>query len=240
MLKSNPNVKAKTHSSRQSDGKNKSSLFLDPGILKEPGLKDLFACFKGVQIREYPARKIVFMPEDSLCEKLYILLQGRVDLYRLTASGKQLVTRRILPGSVFGVRAIIGRKMQKNIAEAVEDSTICIISHNQVMILLKRRPEMMLHILEAMCNRLILLEERLLDIMYSPVEVKLAHFLLANIDASESLTNTTHEEIGNSIGAARQTVTETLSHLRKQGILITEPRRIKVIDRYKLEEIARK
>ena len=98
----------------------------------------------------------------------------------------------------------------------------------------------MLNLLEAMCNRLIFLEEQLLDVMYNPVHVKLAHFILANIDATGRLINITHEEIGNNIGAARQTVTETLSEMRKCGVLITQPRSIRVIDRFKLEEIAHK
>ena len=81
------------------------------------------------------------------------------------------------------------------------------ITREDVLALLKRRPDLTLRILEIVGNRLRLLEERLLQALYSPVTVRLASFLLANIDStSGELSDITHEEIGNTIGAVRQTV----------------------------------
>lgn len=217
---------------------NINSLICETDLFKNIEPAELASSFDEAEVRTYPAGSIVFMPEDSSCERLYILQQGRVDLYRLTASGKRLVTRQILPGSVFGVRGLLGRIMQKNFAEAVEDSIISIITREQVLALLKRRPELMLRILEMVCSRLYLLEERLVETVYNPVSVRLAYFLLTNADSvSGVLTNITHEEIGNTIGAVRQTVTETLSLMRKQRLIMTKPKQIQIIDRHRLEEI---
>ncbi len=167
---------------------------------------ELASSFDDAEVRTYPAGSIVFTPEDSSCERLYILQQGRVSLYRLTANGKRLVTSQILPGAVFGVRALLGRVMQKNFAEAVKDSNICIITREQVLALLKRRPELTLQIMEMVCKRLYLLEERLVETVYNLVSVRLAYFLLTNADSTTGvLTNITQEEIGNTIGAVRQT-----------------------------------
>ena len=108
------------------------------------------------------------------------------------------------------------------------------------MALLKRQPDLTLRILETVCNRLRLLEERLVDTVYNPVRVRLAYFLLTGVDsASGILTNVTHEEIGNTIGAVRQTVTETLGLMRKQGLILTKPKQIRIINRHGLEEIIR-
>jgi CRP/FNR family transcriptional regulator len=131
--------------------------------------------------------------------------------------------------------------MQKNFAEAVEDSNICIIAREQVLVLLKRRPELALQTMEMVCKRLYLLEERLVETVYNPVNVRLAYFLLTNADSATGvLTNITHEEIGDTIGAIRQTVTETLSLMRKKGLILTEPKQIRIIDRHGLEEIIRR
>lgn len=200
--------------------------------------EELAALSDEAEVRAYPAGSIVFMPEDSSCERLYILRQGRVNLYRLTASGKRLVTRQMLPGSVFGVRALLGRVMQKNFAEAVEDSSLYLITREQVLALLKRRPELALRIMEMVCKRLYLLEERLVETVYNSVSVRLAYFLLSNADAESGvLSGITHEEIGDTIGAVRQTVTETLSLMRRQGLIQTEPKQIRIVDRHRLEQI---
>ena len=85
-----------------------------------------------------------------------------------------------------------------------------------------------------------LVEGRLLEAVYSPVNVRLANFLLASADpVSGVMTNISHEEIGNTIGAARQTVTTNLNTMRKQGILIIKQKMIQIMDRSRLEEIIR-
>lgn len=225
-------------SKRRDELQDISNLLYDMELFRGLEPTELASSLDEAEVRTYPAGSIVFTPEDASCERLYILREGRVNLYRLTANGKRLVTRQILPGSVFGVRALLGRIMQKNFAEAVEDSTIFIITREQVLMLLKRRPELTLHIMEMVCNRLYLLEERLVETVYNPVNVRLAYFLLTAADpVSGVLASITYEEIGNTIGAVRQTVTETLSQMRRQGLIMTEPKQIRIINRHGLEEI---
>ena len=161
-----------------------------------------------MEIRNYPVGSLIFTPEDSSCENLYLLNQGRVEMYRLTANGKRLVTRNILPGGVFGIRGLFGRSMQKNFAEAKEDSAIGVITRQEVLEHLQHHPDLMLRILNNICSRLYLLEDRLVEAVYNPVTVRLAYFLLTNADDSGVIANVTHEEIGNCIGAVRQTVNE--------------------------------
>jgi len=200
---------------------------------------ELGRLFDGVELQTCPAGTILFTPEDP-CETLYILREGRVELYRLTASGKRLVTRQILPESVFGVMGLLGQTMQGNFAETIEDSSIYTITREDVLTLLKRRPDIALRMLEIVGNRLRLLEERFLEAVYSPVDVRLAHFLLTYADsASGELVDITHEEIGDTIGAVRQTVTETLGLMRKRGLIRTGPKHIEIIEQRGLEAIAR-
>jgi CRP/FNR family cyclic AMP-dependent transcriptional regulator len=200
---------------------------------------ELGTLFDDVELQTCPVGTILFTPEDP-CEVLYVLREGRVELYRLTANGKRLVTRQILPGSVFGVMGLLGQTMQGNFAETTEDSSICTITRDDVLMLLKRRPDISLRMLEIVGNRLRLLEERFLEAVYSPVDVRLAHFLLTYTDsASAELADITHEEIGDTIGAVRQTVTETLGLMRKRGLIQKGPKHIHIIDWHGLEEIAR-
>lgn len=217
-----------------------SSLFYENELFKGLYPAELRLLFHKMQVKVYKAGNIIFMPEDPSCEKLYLLSQGRVKMYRLTANGKRLVTRHISPGGIFGVRGLFSRRMQKNFAEAVEDSVIGVITKEQVLDHLKLQPDLMLRILENVCSRLYLLEDRLVETVYNPVNVRLAYFLLTNADpSSDILHDFTHEEIGNRIGAIRQTVTEKLGLMRKQGLIQTKPGQVLIIDRDRLEEMIR-
>ena len=215
-----------------------SSLLLEMDLFKgfDPG--ELADSFAAMETREYPAGSLIFAPGEASCERLYILRKGRVGMYRLTANGKRLITRQIKPDGIFGVRGLLGRAMQRNFAEAVENSTVCIISRDHFLAYLERRPELMLRVLKIVCDRLRLLEERLVETVYNPVNIRLVYFLLSNADPVSGLVeNVSHEEIGSRIGAVRQTVTETLGNLRKQSLILVEPKKIRIIDRRGLEKV---
>jgi CRP/FNR family cyclic AMP-dependent transcriptional regulator len=199
--------------------------------------KEFGLFFDNVGEETCPAGTMLFTPEES-GERLYIIRQGRVDLFRVTPSGKRLVTRQILPGAVFGIMGLLGQTMQGNYAETIEDSVIGVVTREDILEILKQRPEVSVRLLEVVGTRLRLIEERLVEATYSPVRVRLSHFLLTNSDSiSGVLTNFTHEEIGDIIGAARQTVTETLNLMQRQGFILIEPKKIRIVARHELEEI---
>lgn len=209
-------------------------------LFKGLNAKELKSFFKKVELRAYRAGSVVFRPGDSPVERLYVLKTGRVERYRLTSGGKRLVTGQILPGGVFGVMGLLGRTMQGNFAETTEDSRVYELTREDVLALLQRKPELALRVLENVGSRVRVLEERLVDAFYSPVMVRLARFLLDNADTqSGTLGDITHEEIGNTIGAVRQTVTETLSIMRERGLVSTGTKEIRVLDRRGLERVTK-
>jgi CRP/FNR family cyclic AMP-dependent transcriptional regulator len=200
--------------------------------------------FKGLirieeqQVRKYPAGSFIFMPEASTSERIYILKAGRIEMFRLSSNGKRLTTGEIFPETVIGLRGVLGRTVQKNFAEAVEDCTVSIISKQQFIKYLNSNPTLTLRLLENSYELVSMLEERLIAATYVTVRLRLANFLLSNIDqATGIITNFTHEEIGNSIGAARQVVTKHLSLMRNEGLLTTKPKQIEIKDRQGLAEI---
>ena len=200
---------------------------------------ELNMLFDNTHIQTYPVGTTIFSPDDT-CKYLYLLGQGGIELYRLTSEGNRIVTRRILPGSMFGIMGLLGQTVQGSFAEATEDSTVYIMSLDDILTFLRQRPALLLNMLEAIGNRLCLLEERLIETLCSPINIRLAHFLLANADpVSGILDNITHEEIGHIVGAVRQTVTEALSQMRNQGLVLTGFKRVQIIDRHGLEEIVR-
>jgi len=194
--------------------------------------------FDGVMVRQCTTGTVFFGPEDST-EWLFILKEGRVELYRLTPGGKRLVTRRIEPGTIFGEMGLLGQTLQGCFAEATEDSLVCVATKEDILSLLKQHPDVAIGLLSAIGNHLIELQERLEQTAFSPVKVRLANFLLANMDTSTGVfASYTHAEIGDTIGALRSTVTEILSEMQGQGLLEVGHKRIHVLNRTGLQDIA--
>lgn len=80
-------------------------------ILKDLTREEIETLFGGVMLRECARGTVFFTPEDT-SSRLYFLKEGEVELYRLTASGKRLVTGRVGQGAVFGEMGLleVGRK----------------------------------------------------------------------------------------------------------------------------------
>jgi CRP-like cAMP-binding protein len=207
-------------------------------MFKDLSLQEIEALFAGVMLRECSPGTVFFAPEDS-SEQLFILKAGQVELYRLTVEGKRLVTRRIGPGTIFGEMGLLGQSLQGCFAEATEPSLVCVATRDDILRILQARPEVMLRLLEVIGNRLSLLEGRLEQAVFSPVKVRVANFLLANLDpATGAVAGYSHAEIGDTIGALRQTVTETLNEMASRGLLAVGRREIRVTNHQRLEEMA--
>ncbi len=193
--------------------------------------------FHGMTVRECIPGTVFFTPEDAT-DTLFVLKQGQAQLYRLTSSGKRLVTKRIGPGTVFGEMGLLGQSMQGCFAEATEDSLVCVARREDILKLLEERPKVALRLFEAVGMRLKSLEERLEQVVFSPVKTRLATFLLGNLDRQTGiLSGFTHEEIADTIGTLRQTVTESLNEMQRQRLVKVGHKRVEVLNLKAIEDM---
>ena len=113
--------------------------------------------------QNYRAGRVFYRPGDS-GEVLFILKQGAVQLYRMSAEGRKLVIARLEPVCFFGEMSCLGHGMYNTFAEAIEDSLIYSMNCQDVGRLLLAKPKVAVRILEAVGQQLIN-AERLLEEM---------------------------------------------------------------------------
>jgi len=183
--------------------------------------------------------KILYMPEET-GEVLFILKEGRVQLYRISPEGKKLVITTIGPGTVFGEMAFIGQGMHNSFAEALEDCVLCIMSRADVEHMLLTRPKVALRIFEVLGRRLREAESRLQEIAFKGIPARLASLLLqlAGEQGGASITGLTHQNLGEQIGTYRETTTQTLNLFKNSGLIDISRKRIHILDREGLVQIA--
>jgi len=183
--------------------------------------------------------KIFYMPEDT-SEVLFLLKEGRVQLYRISPEGKKLVIGTVGPGAVFGEMALIGQGMHNTFAEATEDCVLIVMSREDVERLLITKPQVALRIFEAMGNRLRETESRLEAIAFKGIPARLASLLLQLADErqSDTIQGLTHQDLGERIGTYRETTTQTLNSFKAGGLIDIGRKRIRILDREGLERIA--
>ena len=174
--------------------------------------------------------KIFYAPEDA-GEALFILKQGRVQLYRISADGRKLVTNTLGPGTIFGEMALMGQGMYDSFAEATEECSVCKMDRDRLEQLLLDKPEVALRILEVIGRRLLEVEARLEDIAFKTVAGRLASLLLRLMkEQGTTIRGVTHQNLADVIGTHRETATQTLTKFRTMGLLDTGRKRIEILD----------
>lgn len=174
--------------------------------------------------------QILYSQEDR-AEVLFLLKRGRVQLYRLTPAGKRLELAVIEPGAFFGEMPLVGESLRHTFAEAAADSLICVMSRSDIERLMRERSAVALRMIEVLSRRLALCEARLEEMAYRSVPARIAAVLLRlGQGRSGEVVQITHQELGDMIGALRESVTKVLDEFQRAKLVDLSRGRIIVRD----------
>lgn len=171
----------------------------------------------------------VFYVPGETGEVLFLLKEGKVELYRLTPDGRKLVVDIVGPGTFFGDMACIGQHMQDSFAEAGEDALICVLSRQDVERLLIDKPQVALRILESVGQRLVEMTTRFEETAFLGANERVAALLLRLAVHEKNLlvvAGYSHQDLAYMLGMYRETVTNALDHLKAEGVIEVGRKRV--------------
>ena len=191
-------------------------------------------------MRTIPKGQVIYSQEDR-AEALFLLKRGRVHIYRLTPAGKRFELAVVEPRAFFGEMPLLGESLRHAYAEAAEESLLCVMSRADVERLIQAQPQVAMRMIEVLGRRLALSEQRLEELAYRSVPARIAAVLLRLSEGQPDRTVTlTHQELGDIIGALRETVTKTLDEFQISGAVTLGRGRIVIANpaglRARLEE----
>lgn len=173
----------------------------------------------------YPEGAMVFM-EGQTARGVYIVCQGRAKLMTTNSEGKTLILKIAQPGDVLGMHAVVSGRPYEITAETLQPCQLAFIAQDDFLRFLKQNGDACLQAAQQISRDCQSAYDSIRSIGLShSVTEKMARLLLqwsadgrpANgmIRIKLSLT---HEEIAQLIGSTRETVTRTLSDLKKRAI----------------------
>ena len=191
--------------------------------------------------REYEPRQIIRFPDDPW-DYVYWVREGRVKITRKSGDGRELTLRHLVPGDMIGEECILSGAERDTYAEAMTPTILCLIRSGDFRRIAREEAELSLRIAQRLCQRVAEAEQALADIVFRPVRCRVASGLLRlckKMPRNEPvILRLTHQEIGNFVGATRETTTAVLHELKKEGILTIGNRRLTVLDLVALEHEA--
>ena len=163
---------------------------------------------------------LLYTPHEDN-QYIYVLKRGEIQLYH-SKDGNKVVFDIIGPGTVFGGFNTENRR-PNHFAECIRNSFLCVTPINEFLMIVSKRPEMMLHLMQKMSERIFEYEKKLEvstgsaseKIMYelARLKEKRSHNFMGKFFAQP--LKVTHERLAIMTGLNRVTVTRTMDILKK-------------------------
>ncbi len=180
--------------------------------------------------RKYSKGQLIYL-QDEPTPGLFLLRQGRVQVYRMTSSGKRLELATIQAGTFFGEVPLLGEALHHASAEAVEDVVVGIFSRQHLEQVIREWPVVGLRLISELSRRMNLDASRLEELAYQSAPARLAAALLRlHQESGDEMISMTHQELGEVTGLLRETVTKMLNEFRVAGLVELHRGRIHLCD----------
>lgn len=193
----------------------------------------------------YPQGAILFV-EGQAARGILILCRGRVKLSISASDGKTLILRIAEAGDVLGLSAAVSGQPYALTAETLDPSQVTFIRRDDLFCLMRQHPEVALRVAQQLGERYsnVCQEMRSLMLTHSAAE-KFAKLILdwlvrrAGARQADRLKFAlTHEEIAQSIGTSRETVTRLFAEFRKKQWIDTRRSTLVIQNKAALESLA--
>ncbi|HMO95288.1 MAG TPA: Crp/Fnr family transcriptional regulator [Tepidiformaceae bacterium] len=187
--------------------------------------------------RHFKPRQVLFSEGDPV-ERVYLIVKGRVKVYQVAENGKEIILDVVGKGGVVGDMAVVADGERTACAMAIDDAMAVSISWEDFTHLLHQSPRLGVAMMELMAKRLAGMQRTFMNIVSKPVSARLADVLLSRQEDGMVHLGLTHQELAQTIGTSRETVTALLSRFVTLGAITPAADGYRISDEDLLEDIA--
>lgn len=193
----------------------------------------------------YKKNQVVFH-EGTRPLGVFCINQGKIKVYKTGAEGKDQIIQILKSGDLMGYRAMLSEDQYPVSAETLEETTICFIPKSDFLQVLNEDSGFSRTILKSMSKDLGAMADSLTNLAQKPVRERLAGALLMlkdtygmdGVEDGPVEINLTREDLANIVGTATETLIRLLHDFKEENLIVTQGRKIKVLEPKKLVRIA--
>jgi CRP/FNR family cyclic AMP-dependent transcriptional regulator len=184
--------------------------------------------------------QMVFWQDDP-GEAMFVLLEGAVKLVVCSRDGELIELHRHDAPAIFGELALLDAGPRSASAEAVERSTLLVVTRPELLRLLRsdeQVAEALLRILGTIVRRT---TRQVTDLAFLDLQGRVARQLLVLAGDAHGTARTrqvSQGELASMVSGARQTVNQALRSLESRGYIRSVGRVFEILDREQLRRLA--
>ncbi len=204
---------------------------------------DLLKDISDKHVRSVGKRDVIYSEGDT-CLGVYIVVKGKVKVYKSHDLGKDLILRVRGKGEMMGYVALLQGDIHLDNAVALEPSEVMFVPRHAFFNWLEEQPKMMLELIYLMSGALIFERERAVSLAYSSVRKRTSAALLKlktrfHEGPAESLFTMpiSRDDLAAMVGTATESVIRTLSDFKEEGLIKIQGSSITILNEEKLRRM---
>lgn len=197
---------------------------------------------KDNSIKAYKKDQFIFH-EGDIPKKLFILINGKIDIAKDLSSGKRiLITSIEMSGDIFGEIYVFIEKNEYDVyAQAAEDSTVFQISDNIFIKNAKAKSEaeeiLQYNLMCIFASKAYFMKSKIKILGSSSIREKIVQYLFQRLNEEGNVKgNLNREYMADYLNVARPSLSRELSNMQKDGIIKIKGNNIIITDEEKFEE----
>jgi CRP/FNR family transcriptional regulator, cyclic AMP receptor protein len=176
--------------------------------------------------------------QDEPGTSMFVLLEGAVKLVVRSRGGELVELVRHDPPAFFGELAVLDGGPRSATAEAVERSTLLVVTREELLWLLRSEEQVAEALLRWLGTMVRRTTHQVTDLAFLSLQGRVAAKLLELVGQRAGRTRRlTQGELATMVGGARQSVNQTLKSLEARGYIRRAGRAVEVLDPQQLRRL---
>lgn len=179
--------------------------------------------------------EVIFEEGDSL-KGIYCIREGICKLTKLSSNGKDQIIKLVVKGELIGQRSLVSDESVNLSAVALNDMEVCFIPKSEIMNDLQKNTAFTFDVLKEMAMDLKEADDIIVNMAQKSVRQRLAETLIYINDNFGTKSDDTlsvllsREDFANIIGTATESTIRVLSQFKKEKLITTIGKQIKIMD----------
>ena len=197
------------------------------------------------EVVHYAKNEIIHHAGDD-SEYAWMLLKGKIRIYKEGIGQRQQIIRLLKPYDIFGYRACIAGDAYNASANAFEDSVAYRLPREAFLHLVRANGALCYEIMQTMAKDLAIAEIQTVNLTQKHIRGRLAESLLLLLknygfeqDGTTLAMLLPREDLANMSNMTTSNAIRTLSQFAQEGLVGINGKRIKILDEKELEHISR-
>ncbi|WP_027370930.1 Crp/Fnr family transcriptional regulator [Desulfovermiculus halophilus] len=189
----------------------------------------------------FDKNQVIFSQEDP-GNGFYVLISGRVKVYKLSLDGREQILHVFGPGEPIGEVPVFAGDTFPAHALALEPTRLLFFPRERLRTLFEQDPSLALNMLAVLARRLREFTRLVEDLSLKELPSRLASYLAQLQDAQGGREQVTLEvskgTLAKVLGTSQETLSRVLKRMGEAGIIEVDKRRITILQDGALEDLA--